>query len=122
AMLGFGLATGMQLANIPMGIYLQLIVPQKIKGRVFSSLGLVASSLMPLGTIIDGVLYDIGGCWIINIVIGLSIVIVAVIVVNRKVLSMSEEDYGKAVAGGAAKEETAEERFEETADARVQEA
>lgn len=121
AMLGFGLAIGMQLANIPMGIYLQLIVPQKIKGRVFSSLGLVASSLMPLGAIIYGVLYDIGGYWIINMVSGFSIVIFAVTLLNRKVLSISEEDYGKAVAE-AAEEETAEERFEETADARVQEA
>lgn len=97
-MLGFGLAIGMQLANIPMGIYLQLIVPQKIKGRVFSSLGLVSMSLMPLGTIIYGLLYDIGGYWIINIVSGLSVMILALTLLNKKILSKSEETYGGATA------------------------
>lgn len=75
-LLGFMLAISLQLINIPFGIYLQLIVPQKIKGRVLSTMALVAASLMPLGTIIYGVLYDLGGCWLINLVSGGSIAVI----------------------------------------------
>src|SRR5690625_4399382 len=58
------------LLGFMLAISLQLIVPQKIKGRVLSTMALVAASLMPLGTIIYGVLYDLGGYWLINLVSG----------------------------------------------------
>lgn len=119
ALLGFGLAIGMQLANIPMGIYLQLIVPQKIKGRVFSSLGLIASSLMPLGAIIYGVVYDIGGYWMINIISGTSIMVLALTLLNKKILSRSQEAYAEAAA--EAEKEILPESFEENAEGRLQE-
>ena len=96
-LLGFLLAISLQLVNIPFGIYLQMIVPQKIKGRVLSSMALVATSLMPLGTIIYGALYDIGGYWLINLVSGGSIAVISLLLLNNEILKKSESSYSEAV-------------------------
>ncbi|CAM4186181.1 MFS transporter [Lacicoccus alkaliphilus] len=96
-LLGFLLAISLQLVNIPFGIYLQLVVPQKIKGRVFSSMALVATSLMPIGTIIYGLLYDIGGYWVINLVSGGSIAVISLVLLDKEILKKSGNSYGQAV-------------------------
>ncbi|MCD2138456.1 MFS transporter [Salinicoccus halitifaciens] len=109
-LLGFMLAVSLQFINIPFGIYLQLIVPQKIKGRVLSTMALVASSLMPLGTIIYGVLYDLGGYWIINLTSGGSIAVITVLLLNKEILKKSGKSYGEAVNGADIPEEKRPER------------
>ncbi|MFD2828863.1 MFS transporter [Corticicoccus populi] len=95
SIMGFSLAVGMQFANIPSSIFIQLVVPQKIKGRVFSSLSLISMSLMPLGSIIYGILYDMGGYWVINLTAGIILISIVLINYTKPVLTESRDMYQK---------------------------
>lgn len=53
-------ATGFFLVftNTPMSVFMQQTIPQHLQGRVFSLFSTMATLLMPLGTLLYGVLFD----------------------------------------------------------------
>ena len=93
--IGFNLA----LIDVQMGSFLQLIVPQNLLGRVFSSLFILVKSLLPMGLLILGFLGNqIGIRWlylispVICLVISLLLLLVTPILKLKVSSSESQKD------------------------------
>ena len=69
-------ATGFCLVftNTPMSVFMQQTIPQHMQGRVFSLFSTMATLLMPLGTLLYGVLFDHLAAPAIYVVTGLLLI------------------------------------------------
>lgn len=92
AAMGFSIAILLQVINVPLFTYIQLTVPQHIKGRVFSAIGLLASSIVPFGTLMYGFAYDYVPFWIIHLVSFIGLVLITLIFLNHRVIEESKAD------------------------------
>lgn len=92
AAMGFSVAAMLQVINVPLFTYVQLTVPQHVKGRVFSAIGLFASSIAPAGTLLYGFAYDYLSFWIIHITSFAALVAVTLIFLNKRVITESKAD------------------------------
>lgn len=72
-----------------------MTVPQHIKGRVFSAIGLFASSIVPFGTLMYGFAYDYVPFWIIHGVSFIALVVITLIFLNKRVVEESKADVQK---------------------------
>jgi MFS transporter, DHA3 family, macrolide efflux protein len=59
--LGFMLA----MANIPIMVLMQKLIPDNLRGRVFGLIGTTTMIMMPLGTFFSGILLDVLPVYII---------------------------------------------------------
>lgn len=92
AAMGFTVAILIQVVNVPFFTYVQLTVPQHIKGRVFAAIGLFASSIAPLGTLLYGFAYDYIPFWIIHGLSFIALVTITLIFLNKRVVEESKAD------------------------------
>lgn len=92
AAMGFSVAAMLQVINVPLFTYVQLTVPQHVKGRVFSAIGLFASSIAPAGTLLYGFAYDYLPFWIIHGISFAALIAVTLIFLNKRVISESKAD------------------------------
>lgn len=92
AAMGFSVAVMLQVINVPLFTYIQLTVPQHIKGRVFSAIGLFASSIAPAGTLLYGFAYDYIPFWIIHSISFAALIAVTLIFLNKRVITESKAD------------------------------
>ena len=97
-LIGIGFTLTFQFINVPLGVFMQLVIPQHIKGRVFSTISLFSMSIMPLGAIVYGYLYDLEIYWAINLVTSAAVISIAMIFFNKKLIHMSKEMYQEAKA------------------------
>ncbi|MBU7475500.1 MFS transporter [Lactiplantibacillus pentosus] len=78
--------------NTPLIAYFQTEVPADYQGRVFSIQATIASLLIPIGTVIYGVLFDlISGTWIF-LGSGITLALISLVAVIRILKSKTEED------------------------------
>lgn len=89
AVMGFSVAVLIQVINVPFFTYVQLTVPQYIKGRVFSAIGLFASSIAPVGTLLYGFAYDYIPFWIIHSISFIALIAITLIFLNSRVIEES---------------------------------
>ncbi|WP_256974723.1 MFS transporter [Salinicoccus roseus] len=94
--IGISVAMALQFINIPINLFIQLVTPQHIKGRVFSTMSLCSMSIMPVGAIFYGFLYDFELYWIINIVSAILMVAVVCIFFNENLIAKSKSMYAAA--------------------------
>ncbi|WP_051683008.1 MFS transporter [Salinicoccus luteus] len=94
--IGISVAMALQFINIPINLFIQLVTPQHIKGRVFSTMSLCSMSIMPVGAIFYGFLYDFELYWIINIVSAILMVSVVRIFFNENLIAKSKSMYAAA--------------------------
>lgn len=105
-LIGIGFTLNFQFINVPLGVFMQLVIPQHIKGRVFSTISLFSMSIMPLGAIIYGYLYDLEIYWAINMVTSVVVISIAMIFFNKKLVLISKEMYQEAKAEEAEEVDT----------------
>lgn len=108
AAMGFSVAVMLQVINVPLFTYVQLTVPQHVKGRVFSAIGLFASSIAPAGTLLYGFAYDYIPFWMIHGISCAALIAVTLIFLNKRVISESKADVIKI----SAELESSEESYE----------
>ncbi|WP_373446081.1 MFS transporter [Salinicoccus bachuensis] len=94
--IGVSVAMVLQFINIPINLFIQLVTPQHIKGRVFSTMSLCSMSIMPVGAIFYGFLYDFELYWIINTVSAILMIAVVLVFFNRRLIAKSKRMYAAA--------------------------
>lgn len=88
------LAAASMLINIPIGVALQVLVPDDKRGRVQGTLGTLVQAFGPLGAIIAGLLVDKITPWVLPMTCGLVMAILTVIMSKEetiKTLRMGNE-------------------------------
>ncbi|MCT6923777.1 MULTISPECIES: MFS transporter [Bacillales] len=84
---GFGVTT-----NTPIGVIMQTSVDEEYKGRVFGIVEMMAMSMMPLGTLIYGVLYDMMPAQYVLIVSGTILIAIVLILLRGSVIRMAHPE------------------------------
>ncbi|CAD2081725.1 permease [Jeotgalicoccus coquinae] len=92
AAMGFSVAAMLQVINVPLFTYVQLTVPQHVKGRVFSAISLFAMSIAPAGTLLYGFAYDYIPFWIIHSISFIALIAITLIFLNSRVIEESRAD------------------------------
>lgn len=77
-------AVFMVFVNIPISVFMQRMTPDKMMGRVMGTMGTIAGGIAPLGVIISGLLLDILPPYIIPLISGSLLIIVALIMGKNK--------------------------------------
>ena len=80
------------LTNTPIGVLLQKEVEENYRGRIFGILEMVAMGMMPLGTLIFGILYDIIPAQYILIVSSITLVAIVIIFLRRSVIELAHPE------------------------------
>ncbi|MFB9861196.1 MFS transporter [Salinicoccus siamensis] len=94
--IGLSVAMALQFINIPISLFVQLVTPQHLKGRVFSTMNLCSMSIMPVGAIFYGFLYDFELYWVINIISAILMLAVVRIFFNEDLITKSKSMYATA--------------------------
>ncbi|MCG1009587.1 MFS transporter [Salinicoccus sp. ID82-1] len=105
-LIGTSVAMTLQFVNIPINLFVQLVTPQHIKGRVFSTMNLCSMSIMPVGAIFYGYLYDFELYWVINVVSAILIIAIVFTIFNEKLIARSKDMYDAAKTENEAPDET----------------
>ena len=92
AVMGFSVAVLIQVINVPFFTYVQLTVPQHVKGRVFSAISMFAMSIAPAGTLLYGFAYDYIPFWIIHSISFIALIAITLIFLNSRVIEESRAD------------------------------
>lgn len=79
------------LTNTPIGVLLQTSVDEAYRGRVFGLLEMMAMGMMPLGTVIYGLLFDYVPAEYLFFASSAILIVVTCICINKKVLAQSVE-------------------------------
>lgn len=74
------------LTNMPIGVMLQTEVDEHYRGRVFSIVEMMATCMMPIGTIIYGVLFDYVPAAAIFLVSCGCLIVVTLVCLRRSVI------------------------------------
>ncbi|KGR78796.1 MFS transporter [Ureibacillus manganicus] len=80
------------LTNTPIGVLLQKEVDENYRGRIFGILEMMAMGMMPLGTLIFGVLYDLVPAQYILIVSSITLIMIVLVFLRRSVLEMAHPE------------------------------
>lgn len=83
------------MTNMPIGVLFQTMIDDEYKSRVFSILEMVAMSLMPLATLVYGILFDFIPAEYIFIGSGLCLVALTLYTLRPSVIKMSMEETAK---------------------------
>ncbi|MEK4629135.1 MFS transporter [Solibacillus sp. FSL R7-0682] len=84
---GFGVIT-----NTPIGVMLQVSIDEEYRGRVFGIVEMMAMSMMPVGTLLFGVLYDVLPAQWILIVSGCILIGIVFTLLRPSVLKMAHPE------------------------------
>lgn len=80
------------LTNTPIGVLLQKSVDENYRGRIFGIIEMMAMGMMPLGTLIFGVLYDLIPAQYILIVSSIILIIIVLFFLRRSVLELAHPE------------------------------
>lgn len=83
------------ITNTPIGVLFQTSIEEEFRGRVFGIVEMMAMSMMPIGTLIFGVLYDIIPAQYILLVSGSILVLIVLILLRRSVIEMAHPELKK---------------------------
>ncbi len=83
------------ITNTPIGVMLQTSIEEEFRGRVFGIVEMMAMSMMPLGTLIFGILYDIIPAQYILLVSGSILVLIVLTLLRRSVIEMAHPEFKK---------------------------
>ena len=70
------------IANVPFIRIIHEETEDHMKGRVFSNLGVLSSSVVPLAVVLYGIIYDAGYYMTVNIIGGITVIIISFIFLN----------------------------------------
>lgn len=93
------LSSFIMIINMPIMVFLQKSTPDEYRGRVMSLLETGASAMAPLGYIIFGFLLEKMPVWILMAICGLSIILLILYHIKRKILveALREADRPKVI-------------------------
>lgn len=74
------------MVDLPMAVVMQRTIPEHMLGRVMGVLGMISSSLMPLGIILAGVTMDIIPAYILYFIAGIYFVASGVFIFKHKAM------------------------------------
>ncbi|MGE7022958.1 MFS transporter [Solibacillus cecembensis] len=83
------------ITNTPIGVMLQTSIEEEFRGRVFGIVEMMAMSMMPIGTLIFGILYDIIPAQYILLVSGSILVLIVLTLLRRSVIEMAHPELKK---------------------------
>ncbi|AWE07115.1 MFS transporter [Lysinibacillus sp. 2017] len=83
------------LTNTPLGVMLQLSVEEEYRGRVFGIVEMMSMSMMPVGTLLYGFLYDILPAEWILIVSGMILIICVLLLLRTSIIEMAHPELKK---------------------------
>lgn len=83
------------LTNTPIGVMLQKEIDEEYRARVFGIVEMMAMSMMPIGTLVYGILYDKIPAQYILVVSGVLLVTVALIFLRRSVIELAHPELKK---------------------------
>lgn len=93
SMVGLAMAFVFQFINIPLSSYMQRTIDDEYKGRVFSVSGALGTILLPIATVIFGVLYNFEIYFTVNLFSAVVIVLTSLLTLNIKTILSSKEIY-----------------------------
>lgn len=84
--------------NMPIGVYMQKIIAEEYRGRVFGLMETMAMSMMPIGMVVYGMLYDTLPATIILPVTSVIIIIISLVMLRSSILKEAHPEYYEKVA------------------------
>jgi len=79
--------------NMPIGVYMQKNISEEFRGRVFGLMETMAMSMMPIGMVVYGVLYDAIPAMIILPVTSVIIIIISLVMLRTSILKEAHPEY-----------------------------
>jgi len=79
--------------NMPIGVYMQKIISEEFRGRVFGLMETMAMSMMPIGMVVYGILYDAIPATIILPVTSVIIITIALVMLRSSILKEAHPEY-----------------------------
>ena len=79
--------------NMPIGVYMQKIIAEEYRGRVFGLMETMAMSMMPIGMVVYGILYDTLPATIILPVTSIIIIILSLALLRPSILKEAHPEY-----------------------------
>ncbi|AMO34060.1 MFS transporter [Lysinibacillus sphaericus] len=79
--------------NMPIGVYMQKIISEEFRGRVFGLMETMAMSMMPIGMVVYGVLYDAIPATIILPVTSVIIMTISLVMLRTSILKEAHPEY-----------------------------
>lgn len=79
--------------NMPIGVYMQKIISEEYRGRVLGLLETMAMSMMPIGMVIYGILYDTVPATIILPVTSVIIISISLVMLRPSILREAHPEY-----------------------------
>ncbi|MGN1385098.1 MAG: MFS transporter [Bacillus sp. (in: firmicutes)] len=89
----FGLTSCGVLTNTPIGVLLQTEVDEAYRGRVFGILETMAMGMMPLGTMLFGLLYDLVPAHLLLLGSSAVLIIITLYMFRPSMMRMAQVDY-----------------------------
>ena len=85
------------LTNTPLGVLLQTTIEESYRGRIFGILETLAMSMMPLGTIAYGILFDILPAQYLFLVSGVCLMLLVLLLIRRDIIELAHPELKKNV-------------------------
>lgn len=79
--------------NMPIGVYMQKIIVEEYRGRVFGLMETMAMSMMPIGMVIYGILYDAIPATIILPITSIIIISISLVMLRPAILEEAHPEY-----------------------------
>ncbi|MFA1736416.1 MULTISPECIES: MFS transporter [Lysinibacillus] len=79
--------------NMPIGVYMQKNISEEFRGRVFGLMETMAMSMMPIGMVVYGVLYDAIPATIILPVTSVIIITISLVMLRTSILKEAHPEY-----------------------------
>lgn len=80
------------ITNTPLGVMLQLSIEEEFRARVFGIIEMMSMSMIPIGTLLFGILYDILPAQYILIVSGTILIVIVLTLLRRSVIEMAHPE------------------------------
>jgi len=79
--------------NMPLGVFMQKLISEEYRGRVFGLMETMAMSMMPIGMLVYGILYDMFPATGILVVTSAIIVVITLVLLRTSVLKDAHPEY-----------------------------
>jgi len=79
--------------NMPIGVYMQRLISEEYRGRVLGLMETMAMSMMPIGMVVYGILYDTFPATVILLVTSVIIVTISLVMLRTSVLKEAHPEF-----------------------------